>query len=190
MKYSYNKNKDNMGTLSAEAFGWLKLDGRGSWWIKNKRIENPKLISFINSNYFSDDDGRYYFQNGNQRVFVSLAVAPYILRFSEKEIGRLISHNGLLISKICEIWLNADNRIFFNCENVVGVLDDRETFEFYDMLTDNRGDKISQKQNKGMDDYKLSGGIFPFFFNYGDNRHPIKIVRNPPKLWEGNPRPR
>ena len=91
-------------------FGWLGLDGRGNWYMrddaaqhagsfaggqpgaKGSRIEHQGLVAFIQRNYACDENGRWYFQNGPQRVFVELEVTPWIWRISEQlEIS---AHDG------------------------------------------------------------------------------------------------
>lgn len=77
-------------------FGWLALDRRGQWRMRNEfaqqhglsgdPIRHEALIAFIERNYTHDGHGAWYFQNGPQRVFVSLAYAPWIARL----------HNGVL----------------------------------------------------------------------------------------------
>ena len=74
--------------------GWLGLDARGQWHLRDdevqrigpfagtnpagrgQRLEHEKLIAFIGRNYGNCEQGRWFFQNGPQRVFVSLATAP------------------------------------------------------------------------------------------------------------------
>ena len=87
-------------------YGWLALDARGNWRMRNEaaqaqqlpgdKIAHPALIGFIQRNYACDAQGRYYFQNGPQRVFVELENTPWIwrLRF---EVGQLHihTHTGL-----------------------------------------------------------------------------------------------
>jgi len=77
-------------------YGWLALDARGEWWlrdehaqaagpfpsIKGSRIEHEMLRSFIGRNYEADDRGCWYFQNGPQRVYVTLEVTPWVWRLA------------------------------------------------------------------------------------------------------------
>jgi hypothetical protein len=85
-----------------DCFGWLGLDGRGQWHMRDERVQNigafqsgqegakgsvlrhEKLIEFIHRNYESDKQGRWYFQNGPQKVYVELELAPHIWRLNEK----------------------------------------------------------------------------------------------------------
>ncbi|VVE70436.1 hypothetical protein PAN31117_03698 [Pandoraea anapnoica] len=73
-------------------YGWLALDRRGQWRMRDEQtqaegsagdpIRHTALIAFIARNYASDDVGRWYFQNGPQRVYVSLAYAPFVVRLT------------------------------------------------------------------------------------------------------------
>jgi len=74
-------------------YGWLALDRRGQWRLCNEfaqrhglsgdPIRNEAMVGFIERNYLCDERGAWYFQNGPQRVFVSLAYAPWIARLHE-----------------------------------------------------------------------------------------------------------
>jgi len=79
-------------------FGWLGLDARGHWYMRDDRaqaagafgsglpgakgslLQHRKLIEFIGRNYASDALGLWYFQNGPQRVYVELEVTPWVWR--------------------------------------------------------------------------------------------------------------
>ena len=73
-----------------QCFGWLALDRRGAWRMRDDYaqahglpgdvIKHAALNSFIARNYASDGDGRYFFQNGPQRVYVSLDATPWVAR--------------------------------------------------------------------------------------------------------------
>ena len=62
-----------------EVHGWLRLDRRGRWWIRETCIDRPSWIDFIGRNYAADDRGAWYFQNGPQRVYATLDYAPWVL---------------------------------------------------------------------------------------------------------------
>ena len=71
-------------------FGWLALDRRGAWRMRDDYaqshglpgdvIKHAALNAFIARNYASDPEGRYFFQNGPQRVYVSLDATPWVVR--------------------------------------------------------------------------------------------------------------
>ena len=91
-------------------YGWLGLDARGNWYLrddaaqaagrfcapssepgrqlasKGSLLKHDKLIDFIARNYECDDSagsnakGQWFFQNGPQRVYVELEATPYVWR--------------------------------------------------------------------------------------------------------------
>ncbi|MGV0962586.1 MAG: DUF2946 family protein [Polynucleobacter sp.] len=78
-------------------FGWLALDRRGQWRMRDEFaqanqlagsvIQHAALNEFISRNYACDSLGRYFFQNGPQRVFITLDATPWIARIIPSEIG-------------------------------------------------------------------------------------------------------
>ena len=50
-------------------------------------ITHKGLTDFISRNYACDSLGRYFFQNGPQRVFVTLDATPWVARISPIEKG-------------------------------------------------------------------------------------------------------
>ena len=87
-------------------FGWLGLDARGNWYMRDDRtqaaggfpqsrgslLRHEKLVEFIHRNYQSDGEGRWFFQNGPQRVYVELEVAPWIWRLGVDD--SVVAHTG------------------------------------------------------------------------------------------------
>ena len=61
-------------------YGWLALDRRGQWRLKGDVVSNSQIATFINRNYEHDSEGRWFFQNGPQRVYVELEATPFIWR--------------------------------------------------------------------------------------------------------------
>ena len=64
-------------------FGWLRLDARGQWWLHDDRLRHPLMEAFFQRNYTRDDQGRYFVQNGPQKVYVGLESAPFVARRQE-----------------------------------------------------------------------------------------------------------
>lgn len=93
-----------------DCFGWLGLDARGQWFIRDAQAQaegpfllskgtllvHEKLLAFIARNYASDAQGRWFFQNGPQRVYVELEAAPLIVRLHPD--GRVVTHTGEEVS--------------------------------------------------------------------------------------------
>lgn len=80
-----------------DCFGWLALDRRGQWRMRDEFaqqnhlpgqvIQHAALNDFIARNYVCDERGRYFFQNGPQRVYITLDATPWIARITPSEDG-------------------------------------------------------------------------------------------------------
>lgn len=106
------------------AYGWLALDARGHWLLKGDRITHPAVTAFIGRNYAADSRGRWYFQNGPQRVFVSLAVTPFVFRSAAD--GAFVAHTGLPVSVTMEAWVDDLGRLGIGTNLGPGIVDDRD----------------------------------------------------------------
>ena len=109
-------------------YGWLALDRRGNWRIKGQRIANAALREFIGRNYEPDARGCWYFQNGPQRVFVTLAYTPLVFRY---EGERLMDHCGRE-GAARESFLDEEGSVLLLSERGIGVLDDRDLERYAD----------------------------------------------------------
>ncbi|MGQ0511321.1 MAG: DUF2946 family protein [Betaproteobacteria bacterium] len=117
-----------------DVYGWLALDRRGEWRLRGdgapvrfERIGNRALRDFISRNYAADARGRWYFQNGPQRVFVSLAYAPLVVRL---EGGRLFDHCGCPFGAPVGMWLDEEGSLLLLGPSGLGLLDDRDLAAF------------------------------------------------------------
>jgi hypothetical protein len=114
-----------------DVYGWLSLDRRGNWLIKNEKIGNSALREFISRNYRADARGCWYFQNGPQRVFVNLAYTPLVARL---ECGSFVDHCGRRFGEPRGIWLDDEGSVLLAGALGPAVLDDRDLAAFADGL--------------------------------------------------------
>lgn len=105
-------------------FGWLRLDRRGRWLIRDGVISNRRIVDVINRNYAGDENGRWYFQNGPQRGYVALDYAPLVL-FTAPD-GGLVSHTGLAVTRTHTILLDEAGSLVLDTEHGPGLLSDRD----------------------------------------------------------------
>ncbi|KAA3655267.1 MAG: DUF2946 family protein [Proteobacteria bacterium] len=106
-------------------FGWLSLDARGRWRVSGTVIEHAGLTSFIARNYQADAAGRWYFQNGPQQVFVSLAYTPWVLRLGLD--GELTTHTGTPLAHPVAAWLDDDGHLLISTADAqVGLVHDAD----------------------------------------------------------------
>lgn len=115
-------------------YGWLALDARGAWRMRDERaqalhlpgdkIVHNALLGFINRNYTHDDQGRWYFQNGPQRVYVNLEATPYIAR-TDPVLG-FVLHTGEALAAIDAAWLTENGQLVLCSAAKIALLDDRD----------------------------------------------------------------
>lgn len=94
-------------------YGWLRLGRRGDWFLIARNapgfderlhgagslIRNEQIRAFIGRNYLAEGDGRWYWQNGPQRVYVDLDVAPLVVRvITGPARPVLVDHTGVEIA--------------------------------------------------------------------------------------------
>jgi hypothetical protein len=103
-------------------YGWLALDRRGNWRIKGERVANVALREFIARNYGADEHGRWFFQNGPQRVFVALAYTPFVMHYQGE---RLFDQCGREVSAK-ETYVDDEGSVLVLGEHGIGLLDDRD----------------------------------------------------------------
>lgn len=115
-------------------YGWLALDRRGNWLIKGQRISNAALRDFIGRNYEADERGCWFFQNGPQRVFVSLAYTPLVVHH---EGDRLIDHCGRPFFAQ-ETFQDDEGSVLVVGEGTVALLDDRDLERYADRAAELR----------------------------------------------------
>ena len=121
--------------------GWLALDARGDWYmrddraqaagpfprIKGSRILHDKLREFIHRNYARDAGGAWFFQNGPQRVYVELEAAPFVWRVAAQDFS-LTSHSGLP-ARLRSACLDERGRLFLDTDLGFGLVHTQDMHE-------------------------------------------------------------
>ena len=118
-------------------YGWLGLDARGDWYLrdaeaqalggftsgvpgaKGARLAHDKLIAFIQRNYQADAHGRWFFQNGPQRVFVELEAAPWVWRLTPD--GAVRAHDGRS-AEVQDVFVDELGRVFLRTDLGLGLV--------------------------------------------------------------------
>jgi hypothetical protein len=108
-------------------YGWLGLDARGQWYMRDDRVQaagpfprargsllrHEKLVEFIQRNYERDAEGCWFFQNGPQRVYVELEIAPWVLRVGPgaavtTHAGEVLAPRGTLVDEQGRLYATTD----------------------------------------------------------------------------------
>lgn len=115
-------------------FGWLALDARGTWRMRDERcqalnlrgdaIRNQTLAGFINRNYLVDERGRWYFQNGPQRVYVDLETAPYIVHTTHDR--GLVFHTDESVNAVNTFFITQAGQLLLQAGDRFAQVDDRD----------------------------------------------------------------
>lgn len=123
--------------LVPDCFGWLGLSQRGEWYMRDDAVQalgafqsglkgakgavlrHEKLIEFIHRNYECDAQGRWYFQNGPQRVFIELEATPYIWRLDER--FEPIAHTGQA-STVRACWVDELGHVYLHTPLGLGLV--------------------------------------------------------------------
>jgi hypothetical protein len=117
-----------------DCFGWLALDARGAWRMRDERAQHfnlagdkviqTALLGFINRNYAVDALGRWYFQNGPQRVYVNLEATPFIARTDPAQ--GLLLQTGEAVGALERAWMTETGALIVEAGGKVAQIDDRD----------------------------------------------------------------
>lgn len=114
-----------------DCYGWLGLDSRGHWHMRDDRVQglglfqsevpgakgslltHEKLVAFIHRNYAADEKGQWFFQNGPQRVYVELELTPYVWRLDDDyapiaQTGEMTLVRACLMDEVGRVYLETD----------------------------------------------------------------------------------
>lgn len=122
-------------------FGWLALSARGEWRLKGERVAHPGLSGFFGRNYEHDQDGRYFVQNGPQRIFVALQAAPYAARRGGGGWQRL--PDGFT-GPATAAFLTPHGELLLEIGGGLALLDDHEWSALADALQDAQGAPLQE----------------------------------------------
>ena len=123
-------------------YGWLALDARGGWRMRDEaaqqanapgdRLTNAALVGFINRNYLHDEQGRWYFQNGPQRVYVNLEATPFIARTDPAQ--GMVVQTGAAVPIIERLYLTEAGEAIVQAGEIVAQVDDRDVAQLFESL--------------------------------------------------------
>ncbi len=159
-------------------FGWLSLDCRGHWLLKGERIANPGIAAFFGRNYSRDDQGRWFLQNGPQRVYVALDYTPHIYRITPSPGGTmaLASHSGAAVDTVHAAYIDDRGQLLLDTELGIGLVHDADL----DMLVprfSGPGGLSGDAALMATLDALQAGKDAALELTLGDSRIPVKPVR-------------
>ena len=124
-------------------YGWLALDARGAWRMRDERVQHlglagdkvtqQALLGFINRNYMVDERGCWYFQNGPQRVFLNLETTPFVAR-TDPQHG-LVLHTGEAVASLARAFMTETGEVIVDAgDGKVAQVDDRDVGQLVAMM--------------------------------------------------------
>ena len=135
-----------------DVYNWLLLDERGRYRIRARDYEfsrrfdaivNQKVLEFIGRNYQSGPDGRWYFQNGPQRVFVTFAVTPWVYRFNAA--GAPVTQVGHVATRVDAVLIDEHATPILATDLGPGMVDDRDLPAFLGNLVGRYGEAVDDE---------------------------------------------
>ena len=158
-------------------YGWLSLDRRGNWLIKGDRIANAGVTAFIGRNYAADERGRWFFQNGPQRVFVTLQYTPFIVDASGDASTMLETHIGQPIGKVSGAWVDETGSLLLRWASGMGVMNDRDLATVSRLFTDLHGNPVSDTHLTRAFDPEARRHATGVYVDYAGSRVPIGRIQ-------------
>jgi hypothetical protein len=142
-------------------YGWLRLDRRGTWLVKGRsgqfeRIGNPSVVEFIGRNYAADERGRWFFQNGPQRVFVTLDYAPWVWRLAG---DALVSHTGAAAGEVDALFVDEHGSMLASAPAGAGIIDDRDLPQLVEKLLESNPDIADEDELARAPQLRLFGRV-------------------------------
>lgn len=165
-----------------DVYRWLVLDERGRYRLRAadyaasggfEVIGNPAITDFIGRNYQSDARGRWYFQNGPQRVFVRLNLTPWIYRCTSDHAP--LTHTGRAATHIEGLWIDDLSRPVMLTDIGPGAVDDRDLDQIVTALTDSDGRPIDEA---GLAAWLARPATGSLLFSWGGSRHAVQPIRH------------
>lgn len=142
-----------MSALSAPAgswpdvpacYGWLSLDRRGRWRLREEVVGHPGLLAYLGMNYGADEAGHWLVHNGPQRVYVELEYTPWVWRLGAD--GSLTAHTGGDGGYPTAAYVDEDGVVLLQSVLGIGVLDDRDLASFLGACRGRSGEPATEAE--------------------------------------------
>lgn len=155
-----------------DVYGWLSLDRRGKWRLRDEPIFHQGAIDFIGRNYDRDKRGAWCFQNGPQRVYVRLDYTPWVLHVGDNNM--LTTHTGLAVQTLATVLLDERGNLLIGCEHGIGLVDDRDLALLLNALRDRSGNVVEESALNRV----MAGELLPIQLRWGSGRLPLLPVNS------------
>lgn len=158
-----------------ECYGWLGLDARGRWLLQGEPLKHPKLAEFIARNYWHDEHGRWFFQNGPQRVFVELEYTPWVCRIEPP--ARIVTHTGRAARRLDGVYVDEEGRCLLDTDLGVGLLEGRDLPLLAARLEGAGGEALDDEAMAACVERLAAGEDARLRLRWRDRTVPVRAVR-------------
>lgn len=165
-------------------YGWLSLSARGAWRLhplgdaqlggEGTGIANTQILGFIDRNYACEPDGRWFFQNGPQRVYVRLDAAPFVLHL-RPDSHALVTHNALTIQAVTHWFADDQGQLYAQTDQGPARIDDRDLQGLAEVLRRETGQEMLEALDEL--DQRTTMHFFDPSAKYAALRHPAPLSR-------------
>jgi len=161
-------------------YGWLGLDRRGNWLLQGDPIDNLLVTAYIARNYERDGQGRWFFQNGPQRVFVDLEYTPLVYRAlnASDQALTIEAHTARPVGALCSVWIDEQGALLLETEHGIGVLHDRDLDSALPALIDANGSALPEDALEDVMTLLQGGNVAPVWLKLGDQNAKVEPIRS------------
>ena len=161
-------------------YGWLTLDRRGNWLIKGDPVTNQTVSGFIGRNYERDSAGRWFFQNGPQRVFVALDYTPIVYRAMNGEGAPLSieTHTGEHVTSLSGAWIDENGALLLETEHGVGTVHDHDLDKIVSSFIDVNGTPLPESVLDELMEVLQQQRHAPLWLRHRESNVKVEAVRS------------
>jgi hypothetical protein len=160
-------------------YGWLALDRRGNWLLQGETISNTTVTAYMARNYERDSEGRWFFQNGPQRVFVDLEYTPFVYRtVGSKDRIEVETHTRHRATALSGAWIDENGAMLLETEFGVGLVDDRDLDTILGGLVDANGAALSEDAMDELMTLVQDGQEAPLWLKVGESDVKVRPIQS------------
>jgi hypothetical protein len=160
-------------------FGWLSLDRRGQWLLKGDRVTNAGIAEFFGRNYSHDERGRWFLQNGPQRVYVALDYTPFIYRVTAaaESVLTLAAHTGAAATTVKAAYIDDAGQLLLETDSGIGLVHDTDLELLIPRFRDAKGQAPGETALAVALDILQAGSHPGLYLDTGNGNVPLQPVR-------------
>lgn len=159
-------------------YGWLQLDRRGTWLLQGDPVHNRVVSDYIGRNYEREPDGRWFFQNGPQRVYVELEYTPLVYRAVQAPGAPLAleAHTRSSARALAGAWIDNRGALIVETELGPGVVHDADLAAVLPAFVDETGAPLAEDALAAATDRLQRQLEAPLWLSLGGSRVRVESI--------------